>query len=320
MTGGFVTICEQLSELYAPAKSFPEIKLSQAQRIDAQSDFLQGRYDEAEGLFRALLNSKDPLFRSHAYALLIRLYAEMGEYHNALEVADQGIAIALETGDSSHRADRLLDRAYLNCSLGHYASCMHDLQLSLEIESGWQRSLTAATLLGQFSSCSDAITKQRFVRALSKIENRLPPDQIQPLSDIVRARVRGEILLSQGRWQAALDVFRKTDRISPPLSDKSYFGRALLIAAEHARDEISASQLREEARRAYAVIALRPGLAWQWPVDLMPGVVSDAELAYAEAASRLNRREDVKHLSNLTSPAVVHRIKKANRITRREHS
>jgi tetratricopeptide (TPR) repeat protein len=267
-----------------------------AERIEGQSDFLQGKYDNAEALFRALQDSKDPLYRSHAYTFLIRLYAEKGAYQKALEAIGIGLAVDLATGDSSHRADKLLDRASINCNLGRYTSCIHDLQLSLDIERSWQRSLGAATVIGQAAPTTDASTKEKLLATLRSIEIRLPVDDIKPLSDIVRARVKGEVLLIEGRWQVALDEFWKADKLSPPSLGKEYLARALEIAADHSRDEVSARRLRDEALRAYGVIALRPGLVWQWPPDFAPGSVSDAVLAYARIAVRLNRGEDAERL------------------------
>jgi serine/threonine protein kinase/tetratricopeptide (TPR) repeat protein len=266
-----------------------------AQRIEGQSDFLQGRYDDAQILFQALLNSKDPSYSSYAYSILIRLYAEKGEYHKALEAVEQGLAADLKTGDSSHRADKLLDRAYLNCALGRYDSCIHDLQLSPNIEHSWQRSLAAATVIGQFAASADSSTKQTFVGTLRNIEAHLPADDIKPLTEIVRARVRGEVLLAQGLWQPALDEFRKADRVSPPSWGKDYLARALVIAAEHAADDASARQLREEALQAFAAIAQKPGLVWQWPPDFAPGYVSDQTLGYAKVAAALGRQKDAQN-------------------------
>lgn len=267
-----------------------------AQRIEGQSDFLQGRYDEAENLFRALKDSKDPLYRSHAYSLLVRLYTERGEYQKALDTVEQGVAADLETGDSTHRADKLLDRVSINCSLGHYDSCIHDVELSLDLDRSRLRSLRAATICGQAAGNAGADMKERLVLALRSIEANLPAGDLKPLSEIVGIRVRGELLLAGGKWQSALNEFRKANRLEPPALEKEYLARALVVAGEHGRDEASARQLREAALRAYGVIALRPGQVWQWPVDSAPGCVSDDVLSYAKLAVLLGRREEAQLL------------------------
>jgi tetratricopeptide (TPR) repeat protein len=271
-----------------------------AGRIEGQSDFLQGRYDEAENLFRALKDSNDPLYQSNAYSLLVRLYAERGEYRKALEASEQGVAADLDTGDSAHRADRLLDRASINCSIGQYDDCLRDVELSLDLDRSWQRSLCAATLIGRAAGITGAGMNGAFALKLQSIEAKLPAGDVRPLSEIVRMRVHGEVLLAAGKWQPALDDFRKADQLEGPALNKGYLGRALTATAAHAHDEASARQLREEALAAYAVIVQRPGLVWQWPVnwllDFAPGCLSDEVLSYAKLLVSLGRREEAERL------------------------
>ena len=90
-----------------------------ADLIEGQSDFLVGAYQKAEAHFLGLTTSQDSLYRSYGYALLARLYAELGRYQDALQALAGGIDVDLEDGYVGFRADKLLDRAYIDFRLGH---------------------------------------------------------------------------------------------------------------------------------------------------------------------------------------------------------
>jgi hypothetical protein len=110
------------------------------------------------------------------------------------------------------------------------------------------------------------------------------------MADIVRAHVRGELLLAEGRWQQAVEEFRRADRLEPHQTDKEYLGRALLVAALHAPDEASAAVIRKEALSNYAVVGKNPGMVWQWPLDYFPGYCADSEKRF------MNRQDKITHL------------------------
>jgi serine/threonine protein kinase/predicted negative regulator of RcsB-dependent stress response len=256
--------------------------------VEGESNFVQGRYQEALEDFTKLKESQDPLYRSYAYSLLTRLFAEMGQYKNALQALDQGIAEDLATGDTVHRADKILDRAYLSFRHRQYQACLHDVGLSLDLDRSLQRSLAAGTLLGQLAREAPENIKAQVRSHLRSIEARLPEGSFNPFSDIVRAHLRGEILLAEGKWQPALDEFTKADQLEAPAKDKEYLARGLLAASEHTSDP-AAARLRESALSASASFALKPGLAWQWAQNYFPGYSSDSTLSTVQLASRLHR-------------------------------
>ena len=257
--------------------------------INGELKFLQDRYEEARGDFEALKFSNDPLFRSYSYSVLARLFAEQGRYVSAVQQIEQGMANDLERGDLGSRADKVLDRAYIRFKQGQYEACWQDTKLALDLDRSLQRSLSAATILGQAADEVTGVTKAHFAARLLDIESRLPSGDLKPLSDIVRFHLRGEVLLAQGHWILALQEFRKADSLEAPVTDKEYLGRSLVASAEHTSDQASAARLRQEAVKAYSNLALRKGLVWQWPFFFPPGYLADASFSFVEIAARYGK-------------------------------
>jgi serine/threonine protein kinase/tetratricopeptide (TPR) repeat protein len=260
-----------------------------ADLVEGESDFLQGRYEEALSHFAKLRESQEPLDRSYAYSLLARLFAELGQYQNALQVLEQGITADLETGDVVHRADKLLDRAYINLKRGQYEACLRDSKQALQLDRSLQRSVAAGSLLGRAVSETTGGMKAQLKSELRKIDAQLPKGDFTPISDVVRIRLHGEVLLSEGNWKSALDQFRKADQLEAPANNKEYLARSLLAAAQHTTDQTAAAQLRKDALAAYSGLALKPGLVWQWSQGYFPGYSSDSLFSFVSVAAQLGR-------------------------------
>jgi serine/threonine protein kinase/tetratricopeptide (TPR) repeat protein len=254
---------------------------------EGQLDFVQGHYQESLAHFANLKGSKQPFYPSYGYSLLARLFAEMGQYGNALQALKDGADVDLKAGDTIHHADKLLDRAYINFKRGQYEACLQDTNRSLDLDRSLQRSLSAATLLGQAAFETTGTSKSKFALELRTIEANLPSGDFRPFSDIVRAHLRGEVLLAAGRWEAALAEFRKADRLEAPEEDKEYLARGLLSAAQHSSDPAVAARLRADALVARLSVALRPGLVWQWAQSYFPGYASDELISAAQLMADL---------------------------------
>jgi len=253
--------------------------------VDGESDFLQDHYSEAQAKFEALRNSNDPVYRSYGYSLLARLFAEIGQYKNAFEALDQGIAADLGSGDNVSRADKLLDRAYLNFKRRRYDGCSKDLREALALDRSLQRSLVAGTLAGRAASANGEASKKNLRSQLGEIERLLPGRNVEPLSLIVRARLRGEALLADGQWKQALQQFNKAHELEAPVKDKEYLARGSLVAARHS-NQAAAARMTAEAVSAYAALVSKPGQIWQWALDYPPGYLSDETLALLKVSSQ----------------------------------
>jgi serine/threonine protein kinase/tetratricopeptide (TPR) repeat protein len=277
-----------------------------ADLIEGESDFLQGRYEESLHQFETLRDSTDPtrtddaknpkkptdpLYHSYAFSLLARLRAEQGQYQQALRALKDGIDADMESGDTVHRADKILDRAYINCTRGEYEGCMRNVASALDLDRSLQRSLAAGTVLGQAIFEAKGRTKLQLTTQLRKVEAALPTGDFKPLSDIVRSRLQGETLLADSKWKAALDEFRKADHLEAPTADKEYLARAFL-EEEQITDLTHAARLRDGALAAYSGSALNPGRVWQLVLNHFPGESSHAFRAYVRLAFRSGKIDE----------------------------
>jgi len=88
-------------------------------------------YDEALRLFEALEKSQDPHYRSYSFSLKARVFAELGEYRDALRTLNLGIADDIRTGNTAQRANKLFDIAYIEYKRHHYGECLKDARDAL---------------------------------------------------------------------------------------------------------------------------------------------------------------------------------------------
>jgi tetratricopeptide (TPR) repeat protein len=256
-----------------------------ADLVEGESDYLQGRLQQSQDCFTRLTESKDPLYRSYGYSLLTRLFAEQGRYGDALSTIETGIKEDLEAGVSGRRADKILDRAYLNCRSMQYDGCLEDAKTALELDQSLQRSLSVVTMLGQSAYGASDRVRARIVVQLDAIKAEVTRADLKPLSDIVLHHVNGESLLAEGKWLQALDEFGKANSAEPFATDKEYLGRALLASSRHEADPAAARSLKDEAIANYAHLADHPGLVWRWAQHFPPGYVSQMRLSMRELNS-----------------------------------
>ncbi|MBB5337838.1 protein kinase domain-containing protein [Tunturiibacter gelidoferens] len=252
--------------------------------LEAEIDFLQHDYQTALNVLKDLEQSKDATYRSYAFSLRARVYAEIGQYQNALNALEQGSSADLIAGDLAHRADKLLDRAYINLKREQYEACLKDIKLSLDSDRSFQRSLLAGTILSRAASEAPRGSRRRLITELRKISERIPSQNLKPLSDIVHARLQGEVLFAEGDWMHALENFKRADRLEAPVKDREYLARSLLTAAQHTIDKVAAAPLRQEALTAYSVTAFKPGQIWQWAIDFPPGYLSDETFSFVKTS------------------------------------
>lgn len=126
---------------------------------------------------------------------------------------------------------------------------------------------------------------------LRRIEAEFPRGQFKPISEVARLRLRGEVLLAEGKWEGALDRFRTASRMEAPARDKEYLARGLLAAADYTHDRAMATNYRKSALAIYSTFASKPGQTWQWSLSSPPGYLSDELLDFAKTAS-LNGKAD----------------------------
>ncbi len=195
---------------------------SDADIVEGESSFLRGDYDRAKLLFEGLEKAPDALYRSMGFSFEARLSAERGEYHSAIRTLTAGIADDVATGDLVHRADKLLDRSYVQLQLGQISACLEDLELALNLDRSFERSMAAAAILGRAAASSRGPMRKAIISSLYRLRDRLPKAEFGPLSDIANARVVGEILLVNGKAVLALEQFRKAATLDSPVIEHEY--------------------------------------------------------------------------------------------------
>jgi len=260
-----------------------------ADDIQGELAYLQGNYNEAARFFGRLQESNDPLYRTWSYSLRARVAAEQGQFIQASQFLNDGLKADLSEGDSAHRADKLLDLAYIAFKLGHYHECLSDSKRALALDASPQRLILEGTLLGRAAGASAGKDRSDIIGQLQAIQARVPSSELKPISKIVLHRLRGEELLARGQWKAALAELRNASQLEAPASDREYLARALLILARHEPDQTTAANQQEEALAEYARAASRPGEIWQWPLDYFPGYLSDEILSFVQLSSALHK-------------------------------
>jgi serine/threonine protein kinase/predicted negative regulator of RcsB-dependent stress response len=256
-----------------------------ADDIEGGTEFLQDHYEKTQDVYSRLRQSKEAVYRTRSYSLLSCLAAELGKYREALKDLNEGISSDIAEGDTVDRADKLLDRAYLHLKQRDYAGTLADSKAALELDRSFQRSATAASLLGRAAADAKGQLRKDLITALTSVEAGLGKGDFRPISTIARARVRGEILLAQGKPKAALRELETASRQDAPATDRDYLARALLAAAAQEDDTKVALEERQRALQAYERMAFRPGQIWQLPEEYPPGYLSDEVLSYTKLAA-----------------------------------
>jgi eukaryotic-like serine/threonine-protein kinase len=254
-------------------------------RADGIIAFAERNYKAADEEFQALSNSSTPSFRAQGIRFSADLAAEQG--NNQLAIEQLNKAVEDDPGDSS----RLLDRAYVNGTDGEFAKCAKDLEIALDKDKSPHTLLVASEILGQVIPKAKGANLKDLRTILNSLERQLPSENFGAISAIARVRVRGEILLSKGDARGALAEFRKSDKLEAPLASRDYLGRAL--EAQAAKEQgPAATGLREEALIAYAPVALRPAVVWQFPLTFPPGFYSQQLQQWLRLAKTLGKKNE----------------------------
>jgi serine/threonine protein kinase/tetratricopeptide (TPR) repeat protein len=255
-------------------------------------DFAEGDYPKAVGAFQALEHSPKPLYRSDGIRSLADFEAEQGDYRKARELLDRAVE------ENPQDASQLLDRAYVNGNMGEYGSAAEDIKLAISKDRSPYTLLAASEVLGQILPRAGSKETQQLKAILNSLEHELPPEGFGTVTQDARLRIQGEVLLARGDAKDALSAFRKADKLEAPIGSRDYLGRALMAQAAAERDRAKATLLRERAMEAFATIAMRPAVVWQFPIAYPPGFYAD------ELGSWLRAATWVKNLDSLRTGAM----------------
>jgi tetratricopeptide (TPR) repeat protein len=245
----------------------------QATLVRALDSFVEARYDDSARDFRLLENASTESYRRFGFAGLARVQAEREDYEAALKTLSEEGNILDPLQSPTERASLSIDRAAIHCTLKAFEQCFQDIDQALRSDSSPENLLLASTAIGEAEPSMPKAMVVQALRRLHDMQARLPREEIGTIYNLARNRISGEIYLVEGDPKQAVLDFRKADALDAPLRARDYLARGLVASAAQEKDIDVAIQLREEAWRAYAKVALRPVIAWRRPFDYPPGFV-----------------------------------------------
>ncbi len=226
--------------------------------------FLKGDYDIASTKFDDLTGSEQQEWKSLRYSLKASFLAERGERALAISELAEGVSFDLKNADRSSAADKQISLAYLYFRQLDFANCRLFAQSAVENESGVTHLEASATLLAR---CEAPLEAERLLHILHS-------SGPEPVFEIARGRVEGEILLAKNKPEEAVEKFRAAAVLQDAGAPKEYLARALTQAGS------------EAGAQEFKKIADAPGQIWQEPELQWPGLVGDSMEQYIHLTSR----------------------------------
>ena len=242
----------------------------QADYFAGASLFMQDEYDKAITAFRTLRTASNPYYRSRSYQMEANVLAELGRREEAIRLMNQSMAADVASGRDVDRAGKLTALAYLYLAKGDHAACRTACLRALELDESLGRSRDVGSLVARAGYLADA----------RRVLKSRDPGNYPPISEEVRHRLQGEILLAEGRAQNALEEFEKADKQAPPPEDRNYLARALI-----ALDRL------EEAWTIYKKAVETQGQVWCQAESHPPGFWADTLYQYASLSLKLGKPE-----------------------------
>jgi serine/threonine protein kinase/predicted Zn-dependent protease len=242
----------------------------EAALVEGQAEFQRGNGRVAQTVFTSLHNSSDSFVRSASYYQSAGLLAEQGKYESAISVLDQGATVDAKSGAVADEADKLLAISYLNLKRRNVAASRESALSALRLENSLRRSADIAIILARGGWIENA---EQILKILSREK------EFGALTKSICARIRGEVLLAQGRRQPALESlkgWKETDQEKAFLRDSLAFAYA-------------ASGRPDDAFLETASLRQNRGQVWHQPEAYLPGADTDLLFLAATQAVRLKR-------------------------------
>lgn len=300
LEGGRPFARQQLAAFYTIEGNFKEARnwigqlrqsgyLDLATFLESNILFLEHRYQEAENGYDQLLDSKDVPLSSSSYARLARVLVVRGQQTKAIEVLTAGIQQDDSLGSKPQLAEKLLDRAVLQCRAKRVRLCLNDFRRALPLLQGPRNLMIAADRIGASLAESGGLDSGEFTGMLDDLERRLPQGEFEPITSLARLRIQGELRLAENNPEAALELFRRAAVKEAPANSRMYLVRALLaVAAHNHRSTLAVGPLREISSVLDAEIA-NTGMIWHDCIDYRPDWL-DYQLGVLRIVSRSTRQ------------------------------
>lgn len=246
--------------------------------------FLEGHYEEATSQFSKLRQSPVLRLRSRGYEMLAAVSAERGDYASALRILDEGMKEDVSEGNPAAQSGKLAGRAWIKTQLGDFSGCASDLREAVRLNPSPELILNVETILGQTIQLAPTAAAQSLDRQMIELNGNLPKGDYGTITRLLTMRSRAEAQLASGDVPGALQQFRDLSAIDAPAAPHEYLGRALTIAATAERNPQRSKTLRREAMKAYAAVALHPGLVWVDVYAYPPGFLASELQSYVHLA------------------------------------
>jgi len=230
--------------------------------LNAEDNFLANRFEDAEQNLVSLQSAHEGVIRSSRYTYLSYLAAERGHFLRAIDVLTDGMRSDEASGNTPERALKQLDRAFIECRLRQFESCIADERSAIASNPSPKAFRTSSILIGQFVRVAPVHVATQMRAILLENERSMPNDDFGPVFEIARSLTRGEVLLSEGRFTAGISQMRKAAALDAPADPKEYLADALVQAAEGEHNQQVRSTLLREASGYYLKMASNPAYGW----------------------------------------------------------
>jgi eukaryotic-like serine/threonine-protein kinase len=272
--------------------------------LEAEGAYLAGRLDEADQKLKAgeMLNSSS--VASASFTQRAHIAAERGKPLRAIEILTDGMARDESNGQIAERAQKIMDRAYLNCKLRRYSECFDDEREALRVNPGPKMYRAATALLSDSLPVVPPSVTTEIVRMLKQNERSMPHGNLGPVSEIVEAEIQGTILQHEGKQAASLRQFRKAATIDAPSELNPNLIHALLRAATEEQNSGKKQALLNEASTYYARIAQQQAFIWYHTTYYPPGFYADSLESWLKLSPPLTGDDITQKLSHLRSNAL----------------
>ncbi len=274
---------------YLRQHKYPE----SAAEIESIMFFLDHKYDDARRAILSLCASPKADRRSDGYLYLASLDAEIGKAEAAINDLEHGMTTDKETSDREQYAARLLAKAYLECRLSQYESCLRDEH------SGFTASPTPTHALTADAALDLALVKSsyqgRVRQELQQILRHEQPESFGRFAEQAKLRTRGELQLAEGHPEDALKTMDAAATKDEPAGNRDYLAHTLLAAAASKHDKAEVHALLARAADALSSVALHPALTRCQLDRIPPGGYGDQLEEYSRVLRSLGDRSEAVH-------------------------
>jgi len=255
---------------------------------EAALALLNHRYDQAERIFQSTETSSSAMQRSYSYQELASVQAETGHLTNAIETLNQGIVEDKSQSNTAQQAAKLLARAYLECKLRRFESCLQDAHSGFTLNPTPESASIADTVLGQAVASAPQPFAHRIGFEFGVVARSVSAGDYGRFTAYLRLRTQGEIQLADGTPRLALRSLEKAALQDAPAGDREYLARALVAVAGQEPVEKTRREFLQRAEAAYAVVALKPAFIFCNVMNSPPGLHADETGRYLWLAEKLN--------------------------------